>query len=306
MANIHYKLVAMAFMWATSYPIGRYLASYEAPQAVVVSRTLVAYLLLVTIARVRGDKPLQLTPKVAGQIFILGICGFCLHNFLMFEALEHTQASTGAVINGAIPIAVVLLDYVLFRRGVSGWSVLGVVISFIGVMIVVTHGEIMTLLSGEVGYGETLFLIAIMGWALYSIAARPLLERYPATRVTANACLAGCVLMFPWMIWNWKAAASMLSHPGIILLLIVQAIAAMGLGFLWYYEGVQKLGPLNAAAYLNLVPIFGVLLAAITIGEIPNMALLTGGGLTIAGVLAINRAEAIRQRRTAGGLNHKK
>jgi len=295
MFNVHLKLIAMGLLWATSYPLGRYLAEYEAPQALVVVRTFIAFVFLMIIALRRGDLRIDFTAPVIGQLLLLGVCGFCLHNFFMFEALEHTQANTGAVINGAIPVIVMLLDYVVFGRTIARWSVLGVAVSFCGAIIVVTHGDVTSVFSSGIGYGECLFLIAITGWAGYTIIARPLLERYSVLAVTAYACLAGGILMTPPLIWNLDAALVMLSDPVIVGLLAAQGILTIGLGFLWYYEGVQTLGPMNAAAYINLIPIFGVALAAITIGEIPDVALLVGGTLVVGGLLVVNRAELKRQ-----------
>ena len=286
----------MGLMWATSYPLGRYLADYEAPQVIVVVRAFIAFLFLLTIAISRNQARIELTPRVFSQLIVLGISGLCLHNFLMFEALEHSQANTGAVINGAIPIVVMILDYLIFRRTIGHWSIVGVAISFIGAAVVVSHGDLGSIASGRIGYGEFLFLIAISGWAVYTIAARPLLEHYPASTITAYACLAGTVLMVPWMLANLEATLVLLSDPMIVLLLAVQGLLTIGIGFLWYYEGVQQLGPMNASVYINLVPIFGVILAATMIGEVPDAPLLIGGSLVVGGLLLVNRAERRRAR----------
>ena len=141
----------MGLMWATSYPLGRYLAEYEAPQAIVVVRASIAFLFLFFIALRRRQARIELTPRVLSQLIVLGISGLCVHNFLMFEALEHTQANTGAVINGAIPIVVMILDYLIFRRTIGRLSILGVGISFSGAAVVVTHGD---LRAGVGGAGQ--------------------------------------------------------------------------------------------------------------------------------------------------------
>jgi drug/metabolite transporter (DMT)-like permease len=102
--------------------------------------------------------------------------------------------------------------------------------------------------------------------------------------------------MLPAMIWNLDAALVMLSDPLIVMLLAVQGILTIGLGFLWYYEGVQALGPMNAAVYINLVPIFGIVLAALTLGEVPDAPLLLGAAFVVGGLLLVNRAELRRAR----------
>lgn len=294
MFNIHLKLVLMGLLWATSYPLGRWLAHFEAPQAIVSVRAFIAFLFLAAIAARRRELRLAVTPRLIGYILLLGVLGFCGHNYLMFVGLQYTQANTGAVINGAIPVAVMALDWLIFRRTIARWSVLGVAIGCVGAIIVVTHGDILALVRGNIGRGELIFLVAITSWAAYSIFSRPLLERHPALAVTTWSCLAGSLLMLPGMLRQWEATQALLAEPHIVLILIAQGILTMGLGFLWYYEGIRALGPMNAAVYINLVPVFGVVLAALTIGEVPDAPLLLGGACVVGGLLLVNRAEARR------------
>ena len=290
-------------IWATSYPLGRYLAQFHAPEIVVCFRAFIAFGFLGLIAMRRDELWIKVSARDVAHIVLLGAAGFCTHNYLMFVALEHTRANTGAVINGAIPVVVMTLDYVLFRRMIGRWSVFGVGVSLVGAVVVVTHGDLSSLLTTGIGKGEGLFLFAITGWAVYTILARPLLERFPPVAVTAWSCLAGGVLMVPGVLMNPDVSIALLSMPAQTAILVVQGIATMGIGFLWYYEGIKALGPMNASAYLNLVPVFGVILAALTINEIPDGPLLGGGVLVIGGLMLVNRAESRRLAMTFRAIN---
>ena len=94
--------------------------------------------------------------------------------------------------------------------------------------------------------------------------------------------------MLPLLGLNLGSALNLLSEPFVVLILLVQGVLTMGLGFLWYYEGIKSIGPVNASMYLNLIPIFGVFLALITIGEVPTLPVLLGGVAVIFGVLMTN------------------
>jgi Permeases of the drug/metabolite transporter (DMT) superfamily len=132
MFNIHVRLVLMALLWSTSYPMGRLLSEYEAAEAIVMVRAFVAFLFLAGLAYANRELKLPYSNKVVGHFILLGMFGFAGHNFLLFKGLEHTQANTAAVINGAIPIAVILLDLVIFRKRISRISLVGVGLSFFG------------------------------------------------------------------------------------------------------------------------------------------------------------------------------
>ncbi len=282
------KLVFMAFIWATSYPLGRWLGVYEAPEAIVVSRVFIAFLFLSLVARIRDEPSIPFKQPVWIQLFGLGFFGFCIHNYLMFAALEQTEAGKGAIINGAIPAIVMILNFLFYRQKITPLGFLGVALSFIGVILVVTGGKLHNLLNLNINTGEFMFLIAIVGWSLYSIVARPLLETYRPIWVTAYSCLTGGILMLPLLGLNLGPTLELLSDPFVVLILLTQGVLTMGLGFLWYYEGIKSIGPVNASMYLNLIPIFGVFLAMITIGETPTLPVLLGGGAVIFGVLMTN------------------
>ena len=80
----------------------------------------------------------------------------------------------------------------------------------------------------------------------------------------------------------------MLSEPIVVIVLIAQGVLTMGLGFLWYYEGIKELGTAPASMYLNLVPIFGTFLSYLLIKEQLSGVVLFGGILTIIGVIWVN------------------
>lgn len=207
----------------------------------------------------------------------------------MFSALEHTHAGTGAVINGAIPVLVICADYLFFRHKVKRKTVIGIMLSFLGTIIVVTHGDLFGVFNKGVGAGEGLFLIAILGWTGYTIFGRAPLASYPALTITAYSCLAGGILMLPLVVSDLPAVFRLLGEGQNIFILTAQGVLTMGVGFLWYYEGIQKLGPATASVYLNLVPVLGVVLALLILGEIPGVDLLVGGSLVVGGLLLASR-----------------
>lgn len=296
MFNVHAKLVVMALMWASSYPLGRYLASFDAPAAIVAVRALVAGVFLIAIANWRGETPITLNRVLLVKITALGVCAVCIHNFLLFEALESVQANTGAVINGSVAIVVVVLDFLIFRRVVARLSMLGVGLSFVGAVFVITHGSPAELLTGTIGHGEKLFVVAVIGWAVYTIIARPMVAIYPITTLTAYSCLGGGLIMLVPATYDLASTTRLVTDLGTMTVVALHGILTLGLGFLWYYEGIHKIGPMNAAIYINMVPIFGVGLAAVTLGEVPDASLLLGGSLVVGGVILVNRTEFKRLR----------
>lgn len=284
----------MALFWASSYPLGRHLAQFEAPLVVVWLRLLFATCFLMLIAGARGELAVPLTPRFAGQFLLLGASGFCVHNLLMMKALEYTRANAGAVLNGAIPLVIVGLDFLLFGRRLPRAGLAGVALGFLGTAVVATRGDPGSLLAGDIGRGEALFLVAVCGWAVYSMASRPLFGRLSPLTVTTWGCATGLVLLTPAALAQLDAAAPLLADTRLMAFVAAQAFVSMTLGFLWYSEGVNAIGAMNTAMYSNLVPVFAIVLAALTLGEAPDLPILLGATLVLAGLVIVNRV----QRRT--------
>lgn len=278
----------MALFWATSYPIGVWLANYKAPEAIVVVRVFTAFIFLLIIAKMNRVRILKFNQKIFYQLIALGFFGFVIHNYLMFIGLQFTTAIKGALINGAIPIVVMGLDFLLFRIMIRPAMLVGSIISFIGVLIIITDGQLDKVMKSGIGFGEALFLVAIVGWGFYSIIAKPLLDKNPVIWITAFPCLLGGILLMPLLVQNFENSVIMLTNKNVVLVLVAQGILAMGLGFLWYYEGIKELGTASASMYLTLVPVFGAGLSYILINEQLSKTIIFGGALTILGVIWVN------------------
>ena len=278
----------MALFWATSYPIGVWLANYKAPEAIVVVRVFTAFIFLLIIAKVYRIRILKFNEKIFYQLIALGFFGFVVHNYLMFIGLQFTTAIKGALINGAIPIVIMGLDFLLFRIVIKPAMLVGAIISFIGVLLIITDGQLGEAMKSGIGFGEALFLVAIVGWGFYSIIAKPLLDKNPAIWITAFPCLFGGILLMPLLMQNLDNSMIMLTNKHVVLVLVAQGFLAMGLGFLWYYEGIKELGTASASMYLNLVPVFGAVLSYILVNEQLSRTIIFGGILTILGVISVN------------------
>ena len=153
----------------------------------------------------------------------------------------------------------------LFRIAIKPAMLVGAIISFIGVLLIITDGQLGEAMKSGIGFGEALFLVAIVGWGFYSIIAKPLLDKNPAIWITA--------FLFVWRNFidasfdaNLDNSMIMLTNKHVVLVLVAQGLLAMGWVFmvLRRYKGA---GTASASMYLNLVPVFGAVLSYILVNE---------------------------------------
>lgn len=287
--SIHLKLAIATVLWGATPTIGRVLAHYESPELLTFFRFLAASLFLYfassrqesLLARFKlADLPLYL---------VLGLTGICLHNVLMFWGMEYADATRGSIIMGSISIMVATLEFVFYGIRLSSIALAGIGLGFIGLAIVVSDGNLSNLLSGGIGFGDLLLIGSALSWAIYSVISRPVLERISALDLTAMACITGTIMLLPMLVKDLPVAAEMLTDPVAITLIGLSGLLGTGIGYMWYYEGVKELGSVGTVMYTNLLPITGVLIAAVTLHEVPTIAAAIGGICVISGVVLVNR-----------------
>lgn len=287
-AIIHFKLIGATMFWALTPIFGRMLAGYSAPYALAFGRFLVATAVLWVFLRASGERA-QISRAHLGAFLLLGLTGVFLHNVLVFMGVEHTEANRANVIFSTITIMIAMIDVLWYRQRLSRGMVGGILLGIVGTAIVVTDGAPWRLLDGAMGLGDGLILLSAASWALYSVLGRPLLKIYSPLTLTFYASLSGTLMLAPFVVLDWAVLPQLASDSKALAMIGFLGVLNSAVGFLWYYQAVARIGAVLTSAYINLVPIFGLLLSAILLGELPNAALLIGGALVLAALWLINR-----------------
>ena len=133
----------------------------------------------------------------------------------------------------------------------------------------ITRGSIAVIRSLSFNPGDLLMLGAPLAWALYTIVGKKVLRTFPPLVATAYASLFGTVLLLPAAALEGSLLSGVhrLTVYGWISVLQLALLGTV-VGFVWWYEGVERLGASRAAVFVNLVPLFGVLLSALILSEI--------------------------------------
>ncbi len=290
--GIYLRLVLTTFFWGGTFIAGRHLAQ-TLPHFVAASlRFLFALSGMLVFARLGGQTirwPDRRQWRVVG---LLGLSGIFAYNAGFFAGLEHVQASRAALIVAASPV-MTLCAVKLIQGNAWPLRVLsGVALSFCGAVMVVSRGEPASLLHGALGIGEVFIFGAVVAWVAYTLAMRYLAKGLDALSLTVSVTLCGTLmLLIPaafeirqggWPAIDWQAWLA-LAYMGIL---------GTSLSFVWYSQAVVAIGAARATQFTNLVPVFGVLLSVLLLGESLPWASLAGGLMVVAGVLWVNRQPA--------------
>lgn len=289
---IYVRLVLVALCWGGTFIAGRMIAETVPHLLAATVRFAIAVPLLLFVAhRFEGGLP-RLNRHQLLLTFGLGLTGIFLYNVCFFAALSLMPAGRTALFVAFNPIVTALLLAILLRERIGRMQWFGICIAFVGAAIIVTRGDLAGAwrdIGRSIGAGEGLMFLAVTGWAAYTIIGRFAMKHLTPIAATTYAALWGLALLAcgaaveattaDWSSLTWPAMAS-LAYLGVFGTVI---------GFVWYYQGVKAIGPARTAVFNNLVPVFGILLAAVVLSEPILLSMIVGGALVIAGVTITNR-----------------
>jgi drug/metabolite transporter (DMT)-like permease len=282
------KLFAVAFFWGGTFVAGRFLAGSVPPVASAFLRFFFASLFLLVVIRQREGGLPRLLPRQIPAVLALGATGIFAYNLFFFNGLTLIGAGRAALIIALNPVAITLCSALIYREPLPLSRLIGIPLSVIGALVVITKGDPLLIFSGGIGRGELLIFGCVFSWTSYSIIGKTVMRGLSPLAAVCWSSLAGTLLLlipaltygslsqtlgFSWSAW---LSIGFLSLFGTVF------------GFLWYFEAIQKIGPSRAAVFINFVPVNGVLLGVLLLGEPLNLSLLGGGALVVAGAYLAN------------------
>jgi len=290
-SGLYLKLVLVAAIWGGQYSAGRVLAEALPWFTSAALRFVVGAAILVALAYLREGGLPRLDGRRFATMLALAASGVFVFNVCFFAGLEYVSAGRGALIMALNPVMTALGAWLLFGERMRPLRMLGIALAVAGVVVVITRGELGALTRGAVGLGELLLFGSVLGWVSYTLIGRVVPPGMTALGVTAWAALLGAVMLVACAVFErpWAQIAA-LPPSGWVAVAYLGALGTV-VAFLWFYQGVRGIGPARAAVFLSFVPVFGVVIAALVLGEPVLPSMVVGGALVVVGVLLTNRPE---------------
>lgn len=284
-------LLLIATLWG-SYPATAKLALRDFPPFFLAAArcTIASAFLVALLARAGGDATRELRRAELPAFLILALTGIWGSTQFTYLALDHTTASSAAILQAATPVIVALASrlYLGERLGRRQW--LGVTVSAIGVLCVITNGRLALLRLEELRAGDFINLACLAGWSAYTVFGRRVLTFASPELATTAAYVLGTLLIIPTAVVTTPFYPAPRLTSGLAWLVVFYQGLLGAVAHVWWYRAVQAVGPSRSAIFINLQPIAGVLLAAALLAERITTWMLIGGSLVLAGVALTARA----------------
>ncbi|CBS87873.1 DMT family transporter [Azospirillum lipoferum] len=274
--------------WAGNAVLGRAVAGAVPPIGLAFWRWCLGMLIVLPFAwpHLRHD----ITPILARwkSVLLLGTLGIGIYNTFQYIALNTTTALNCVMLQSSMPVMIVLMSLVLFRDRIGAMQGVGIVVSLVGAMTLISHGDPATLLGLELNAGDVWMLAAVVIYAAYTTLLRRRPPIHGLSFIVVTFAI-GAVELLPFYIWE-----SLSGHPvqasGITLLAVGYTVLFPSIAaYLCFNRAVELLGPNTAGLAIHLVPVFGSLLAILFLGEQPHLYHGIGIALIAAGIVLATR-----------------
>ncbi|QEE60770.1 DMT family transporter [Salinibacterium sp. dk2585] len=273
-------LVIATLAWAGNFLVGGFASAEMGAFDLVWARWAIALVPLVLVAqlfeRPHWGEVLRHWPRHLA----VGLMGVGAYNLLLYLSLEHGSALNSALINAFNPALIAVAAVVILGSRMSVRAVVGIVIAFLGVVLVLSGGDPLAILREPLQLGSVFMLGAIVVWTGYTIGGRLGAPLPPIASVTVQAAIALMVLApFAW----WDGLTVPAQGAGWAALIYI-GLGPSLIAYVFWNLALERLPAQQAGASLNLITVFTVA-GSLLLGASANVAEIVGGVMVLAGVL---------------------
>lgn len=248
--------------WGAMFPVAHHAFQYIDPFYFTIFRYGAVTVILVVILYWReGKEAFQLEGKAA-SLWFFGTMAFTVYNLLIFwgeDLLGEPGVMVASIMESLMPMISIVIVWILHRRRPYAFTLLCVLVAFIGAMLVITKGNFVAFLSATDDIIPSfLILIAVIGWVIYTMGGNQF-RGWSALRYSTLSCLMGTltavVIVVAFTLMGYVAAPTVetikIVSPHLLFMIIFPGVIAL----VGWNIGVSILTPLNGLLFINFVPV---------------------------------------------------
>jgi drug/metabolite transporter (DMT)-like permease len=283
-------LVCATLFWAGNFTIGKfaYLENIS-PFSLSFLRWSLVWIILFPFTYKEIMKVKNEIKKNSSLFFILGFTSVCVFTSFTYNALNYTQVINASLFNTAIPVTIILVCFLLKIEKTNIFQILGLLISVLGIIAIITKLDLNVLLSLNFNKGDLFMIGAIIAWGIYSAYLRKITFEVSLLSLVHIICTFGLLFLLPLFIFELLQDKTVEINRNLFYILIYIAIfPSIGSYYCWA-GAVSIIGANRAGIFLSLIPLFSTIFAIIFFNEQFEFFHLIGSILIIIGLFLSNK-----------------
>jgi len=260
-------LIFTTALWGSNSVVSRALMDTVPPLVMASVRWAVVFVVLLPLAWAERYAIVRSLLSDWKLLLVLSLLGSAPQSALVYTGLSASTAIHLGLLNSTIPVLIILISWAWYARRPRRMEAIGLAISLAGVLLILAHGELRSLLHLQFDHGDLLMLGAVLIWAIYTLRLKDRPRSLSLFAFVFVLSLIGELLTFPFAAYQWMEAGGVhLGARELLGLLYIGAVATLVSSVLFSY-GVERVGAVRAGILIHLMAVFSSVFAALFIGE---------------------------------------
>jgi drug/metabolite transporter (DMT)-like permease len=278
-------LMLCNLLWAGNFISGKIATAEFPPFWISLLRWNIAVVILLPLAFWAQKINLKsIDRKTWFNLAAMGLCGIDLFTIFTYSALQYSSPVNVSLISTLTPAFAMLFAALVLKVRTYPRQYFGLLLAIFGVLIIITAGNLSTLLTMEFNRGDLLMLFADMSWVLYTAAGKNI-TTLPPIMTTALSTLLGVLFLLPFAPFI-PLPVEAISRAGVASILYISLGASVCAFILWNFA-LQRVNLTTASISMNLIPLYTVAITLL-LGETFKSSQLFGGLLVLVGICCIS------------------
>lgn len=274
------SIILAMIVWASSFIALKSAMIDIGPYTVIFLRMIIASLCFVYF--IKSFLKYDFSKKDIKYILLLGLFEPCLYFVFEAKALQYTSASQAGMITSVMPLITAIFAGYLLKEIITRKLILGSLLAMIGVVWLSINAST-THTAPNPMLGNFLEFCAMACGAGYTIVAKYLSQKYSAIFITAVQAFMGAIFFFPLFLYEYNTMEMTFTSEALLWILYLGVVVTLG-GYGLYNFALTKIDASKAAIFVNLIPIFTMLLAVIILKEVLSPTQLIASAVILVGV----------------------
>ncbi|WP_164214545.1 DMT family transporter [Virgibacillus sp. YIM 98842] len=284
---IYFLLLLVPLFWGGAFVAAEHVITEIPPITAAAFRFGTAGIILLLIVLWQKRIDMKAIRKQWLPILLMALTGIFGYNLFFFIGLDITSSINGSLIVATTPVLITLGAVMFLGEKGNKRLGLGLALSLLGVIVVISKGSIQTLLQLQFNTGDILFLCALVCWVAHGLLGKVAMRDVSPIVTTALTTMLGGFFLGLGSLFEsgWNQLPAMSSQAWMEMLFMI--VCSSVIGFLLWNYGIKQIGASKASIYMNLVPICTALIAVFLYGSTFTYIQLSGMVMVLLGVYLV-------------------
>ena len=283
-------LFLSVLFWSGNFIVGKFASYYHIPPfSLNFYRWFFAWIILAPFTLPEIIEKKNYIKDNYKLFIVLGITSVTIFNSIVYYSLNFTQVISGVLMISTIPVMIMFISSILKIEKTNIFQILGVIFSFIGVILIITKADLELLKNLDFNKGDLTMVMAMFSWAIYSALLKK--KKHELSQLTLLQVIIsfGLIFLIPVYIIEFKMGYLIKLNTSFILVLAYVVLFPGLASFIFWIKGISLIGPNRSGVFLHLMPILSAIMAMIIFDEKFMFYHFLGAIFILTGIILSNR-----------------